>query len=548
MGESEILVDSLRDTVLRGVQTTLWVLYGIVGFILLIVCANVANLCIAKVSSRNKEVAVRRALGANRLRLLRQFTTESILLSLAGGVTGLLVSVWTIAIFQTKIAGIVPRADGIRADPAGLGFGLALSILVGVVLGVTGFWFTQRSDVIHALTERRGTSRHQARCSNLLVAGQIAVALILSIGMGLMVRSMMQLSSVDTGFYADNLVTFKVGIRRMNEQQRFDFSRDFLERLTALPGVKSASTDSSLPSSPRATTAPVATEGYVPLDGKPIRVVCHSVSENYFRTLQIPIRQGRDISPQEHEQKTSVAVVSETLAGTFWPDKDPIGRELICCGQTYRVVGIAADMVQGNVRQAKPNHLILPFGAFSLFNAPELKVVARTTTETGTVIEQARTLLADIDMTLPLYDVSTFRAQMNKCVSRERFTAAFLSVFASIALLLIVVGIYGVVSYAVTQRTREIGVRIALGAQKGSVLWMVLKHGMTLLLVGVVLGTAGALGLTRFLSSYLYEVSATDPIVFVAIPILLAFVTLLASYIPARRASKIHPVEALRHE
>ena len=548
MGDSKILIESLRDTVLGGVQTTLWILYGIVGFILLIVCANVANLCVAKASARDKEIAVRRALGANRLRLLQQFTVESILLSLVGGVVGLLISVWTIAIFQAKITGIVPRANAIGIDPAVLGFGMALSLLVGLALGITAFWFTRRFGLVSVLSERRGTSRQQVRFSNLLVAGQIAMALILSIGMGLMIRSVMQLSSANTGFNGDNLVTFNVDVKQMNEQQRYDFSRDFLQRLTALPGVQSASTDSSLPSSPRATSGPVTVAGYTPPDGKPVRTVCHSISADYFRTLQIPIRQGRDILPQEYEQKTPVVVVNETLARTFWPDRDPIGRELDFCGQTYRIVGIVADMTQGNVRQAKPNHLFLPFDVLGLLSSPELKVVARTTSETGAVIEQARAMLADIDATLPLYDVSTFKTQMNQCISRERFTAAFLTVFALIALALIVVGIYGVVSYAVTQRTREIGIRMAVGARKEGILAMILRQGLTLLLVGIILGTVGALALTRFLSGYLYEVSTTDPMVFATIPVLLAVVALLATYIPARRASRIDPMKALRHE
>jgi len=548
MGDSEVLMYGLHDMVVRGVQTTLWILHGIVGFILLIVCANVANLCLARASARNKEVAIRGALGANKLRLLRQFTTESILLSLIGGIIGLFITVWMMTVFKVKIADFVPMSDSIRIDPGVLLFGLCISLLVGFFLGITPFWFMQRCRLINILTERRSSSVHHSRFSNLLISGQIAIALILSIGMGLMIRSMMQISSANTGFNRDNLVTFKVGVRRMNEQQRYQFNHEFLERLSALPYVKSASTDSSMPCSPWGSSAPVTVEGYTPSDGKQIRVIYHSVSMDYFRTLQIPIRRGRDISPEEYQKKEHVAMINENLARTFWPDKDPIGRELTFCRQQYRVIGVSADMIQGNVKVDKTNHLFIPFDVFTEFNGPDLNFVVRTTSDAGTVVEQARFILRDIDPTLPLDSAGTFKEQINKRLSQERFTTTFLTVFALIALLLIVIGIYGVVSYAVAQRTREIGIRMALGAEKANILTLILKRVLMLLLIGSIAGLAGAIGLTRFLSSYLYGVSATDPITFVCVPLLIAVVSMLACYIPARRAAKIDPMEALRYE
>jgi predicted permease len=493
-------------------------------------------------------VAIRGALGANKLRLLRQFTTESILLSLAGGIIGLFVTVWIMTVFKIKIADFVPMSGSIRVDPGVLLFGLGISLLVGFFLGITPFWFIQRSRLTNVLTERRSSSIHHSRFSNMLISGQIAMALILSIGMGLMIRSMMELSSADAGFNRENLVTFNVGVRRMNEQQRYEFNHDFLERLSALPYVKSASTDSSMPCSPWGMSAPVTVEGFTPPDGKQIRVVYHSVSTDYFRTLQIPIRRGRDISPGEYQKKEHVAVINENLVRTFWPDKDPIGRELTFCKQQYRIVGVAADMVQGNVKIDRPNHLFLPFDVFTEFNSPDLNVVVRTTSDMGTVIEQARSILRDIDSTLPLDGVGTFKEQMNKRLGQERFTTTFLTVFASIALLLIVIGIYGVVSYAVAQRTREIGVRMALGAKKTNILTLILKQGLILLIIGLVAGLAGAVGLTRFLSGYLYGVTATDPMTFVFVPLLITIVSMLACFIPARRAAKIDPMEALRYE
>ena len=551
-GNSEVLMYGLRDMVVHGVRATLWILYGIVGFILLIVCANVANLCLAKASSRDREVAVRRALGANKLRLLRQFTTESIVLSLVGGVVGLILTVWTVSVFRVKIANFVPMADSIRVQPGELFFGLGLSLLVGIFLGIAPFWFMQRPRLVNILTERRSVSGHHGRFSNILIAGQIAIALVLSIGMGLMIRSMNRLSSADTGFNRENLVTFNIGMGKIEQSKRSQINRDFRERLSALPYVKAVSTDSWAPCYAGGPAAPVTVEGYTSPDDKPINANFHDVGENYFRTLQIPIRKGRGISPQEHQKKEKVVVINESLAQQVWADEDPVGRELSFCGQQFRIVGVAADMVQGNAKWDKPNHLFFPFDTFydllAMFLGTDLKIIVRTDSDPGPVIEQARAILRDIDSTLPLYDVSTFKAQMNKSISQERFTTAFLTIFASIALLLIVIGIYGVVSYAVAQRTREIGIRMALGAQKTSILTMVLKQGLLLLIIGLVIGIAGAVGLTRFLSSYLYEVSATDSVTFVLVPLLITAVSMLACLIPARRAAKVDPMEALRYE
>jgi putative ABC transport system permease protein len=552
LADSEVLMYGLHDMVVRGVRITLWMLSVIVGFILLIVCANVANLCLAKASSRDKEVSIRRALGANKLRLLRQFTTESLLLSLAGGVIGLIVTVWTITVFRVKIADFVPMVDSIHVNPQVLLFGLGISLLVGIFLGIAPFWFMQRPRLVNILTERQSVSGHHARFSNMLISGQIAIALVLSIGMVLMIRSMKQLSSVDTGFNRENLVTFSIGMGKIDEAQRSQCSRDFLERLSILPYVKTAATDSFMPCYSGGPAAPVTVEGYTSPDGKPIQANFHDVSEDYFRTLQIPIRKGRPISPQEHQKKEKVVVINESLAQRFWADKDPIGMELTFCGQKYRIVGVAADMIQGNVKWHKPNQLFFPFDTFytlfKMFLGPDLKVVVRTDSDPGPVIEQARAILRDIDSTLSLYDVSTFKAQMNKCISQERFTTAFLTIFASIALLLITIGIYGVVSYAVAQRTREIGIRMALGAQKTSILTMVLKQGLVLLTIGLVIGVAAAIGLTRFLSSYLYDISTTDSLTFVLAPLLITTVSMLACWIPARRAAKVDPMEALRYE
>jgi predicted permease len=554
--DSKISIVGLRDTVVSNIRTTLWVLAGIVGLILLIVCANVVNLCLTRASSRHKEMAVRSALGADKRRLLCQLTTESILLSLVGGITGLIISVCTIAIFKVKIAEIIPRADSIQIDPQELLFGLAVSLLVGLFLGMTSFWHMHKSRPANVLTESRGSSGRHSRLSNMLIAAQIAMALVLSSGMVLMIRSMLRLSSADVGFNRENLVTFKIGTREKDETQRYQLSRELLERLSVLPYVKSVSTDSWMPCLTGGVTSNVTTEGYTSDDEKPINAIYHSVGADYFRTLQIPILKGRGISPEECQKREAVVVVSESLARLFWPEKDPIGRELSFFGQQNRVIGVAADMIQGNIKMDKPNHLFFPFDRYPFitlwvglsYGGCNLNVVVRTTSGPGPVIKQARAILKDIDSTLPLYDVSTFKAEMDKCISQERFTTAFLTVFACIALLLIVIGIYGVVSYAVARQTREIGIRMALGARKTTILAMVLKRGLLLLAIGLVIGIAGSIGLTRFLAGYLFEVSTTDPVTFVLAPIIITIVSMLACFIPACRAAKTNPMETLRYE
>jgi putative ABC transport system permease protein len=301
-----------------------------------------------------------------------------------------------------------------------------------------------------------------------------------------------------------------------------------------------------MPCSPWGASALVTVEGYQAPNNKRIRATIHNISPDYFRTLQIPIRRGRDISQAEHENKDSVVIINAGLAQVFWPDQDPLGRSLDFCGERYQVIGVAADMIQGNIKGYRPNHLFFPFGR--VWPRSELRVVVRTASDPGTLAQQARAILRDIDATLPLDAISTFKAQMNRCISQERFTAMFLTFFASIAVLLIVIGIYGVVAYSVSQRTREIGIRMALGAEKTHILAMVFKHGLMLLAIGSVVGIAGAIGLTRFLSSYLYGVSTTDTATFVLAPLLIAIVSLSACCVPAWRASRIDPMEALRCE
>lgn len=546
----EVLISTLSDTVVGRVRPTLWLLAGVVGFILLIACANVANLCLSRAASRNKEMAIRQALGAGGGRLLGQFLTESLVLSMIGGAVGLLLAWWSCSLLKVVIADLVPRTHGIQVDLGSLLFGVGVSLLVGLVLGIAPFWFFMKARAAESLGERHNTSLGHRRFSNAIVTAQIALALILSIGAGLMIRSLGQLSAVDPGFDPDNLLTFSV-TKSGNESQRWQFSQDLLGRIRSLPNVVSASSDSSMLSSPYANSGPVTVPGRPnPMNRDQVVTVFHNVSPDYFRTLGIPILRGRDMALDEHE-KSEVVLINEGLARLFWSDEDPIGRDILFCGKNYRVIGIVNDMVQGSVKNIhipaeKSNHIFLPFR--SVLPNAHMQFVVRTQAESLAVVSDIRAILKDIDPTMPLYGAGTFKAKMNGTIHQERFTTTFLTLFTGIAMILIIVGIYGVVSYSAAQRTNEIGIRMALGAGQHSIRAMILRHGLILSAVGTAIGLAGAMGLTRFLQGYLFEVSATDPLTFVVIPPAIVLVTLLACYVPARRAARTDPMVALRYE
>lgn len=542
----KILIVSLRDMVVKGVRPTLWILSAVVGLVLLTVCANVAHLYLARVSSRDREIAIRGALGASRTRLLRQFATEALLLSLAGGGVGMVAAILVISVFRVGVADSVPLAYSVRLAFRELLFGGAISLAVGLFLGIVPLRLVQRAGFTGVLAERSGGSARHATLSSAMIAAQVAFALVLSVGMVLMARSIAGLSAVNAGFDGKNLITFSVSVGKLNEQQRYQFASAFLQRLRALPSVTGASTDSSMPSSPRGMSAPVSADVQPAPGEEQMRACIHDVSPDYFKTLRLAVRKGRDFSLAEQEEKTRVAMVSENLALALWPGRDPVNQVLTLAGQQYRVIGVVADMLQGSVRMEKPKHVFVPFDV--PFPGPELKFVVRTESAASPVTSSARAILKGLDPTRPLYGETTFVSQMNASINQERFTTAFLAVFSCISLLLVVTGIYGVVSCTVTERTHEFGIRMALGAGRTRILAITLRQGLALSVIGSLVGIAGALSLTRFLARYLYGVSETDPATFISVTLLVTVVATLACLVPARRAARMDPLAALRHE
>jgi putative ABC transport system permease protein len=547
-------LSTLRELEVGDIRPSLLILFGAVGFVLLIACANVANLLLARAATRYKEIAIRTALGASRLRLVRQLLTESLALSLAGGGLGLLLPLWGINPLVSLVPASMHGAQDIRIDGLVLGFTLAVSLLTGLVFGLVPALQATKSDLNESLKEggRGGTAgAHRSRARSLLVVSEIALSLVLLIGAGLMIKSFVRLEQVNPGFDTRNVLTMRLSLpaaQYPDARRRAAFYQQAAERLGSIPGAQSAAAISRLPLTPGNSSRGLLIEGYsndgtVNAPGADYRVI----SPDYFGTMGIPITSGRDFTDRDTGDAPAVVIINETMARRYWPGEDALGKRIRINSTDpwMEIVGVAGDVKHfGLDSQSRPE-----------FYAPYLKdpwpfmtFVVRSTSDTKSMAGAMRNEVWAIDKDLPVPDIKPMDELLSVSIARRRFNMTLLGLFAAVALVLAAVGIYGVMSYSVTQRTHEIGIRMALGATQSNVMKLVVGQGVRLALIGVGIGLAGALALTRVLASLLFEVSTTDPVTFAIVSVLLTGVALAACFVPARRASKVDPMVALRYE
>jgi predicted permease len=551
-----VSVDSLHERVVGETRPALLMLLATVGFVLLIACANVANLMMARAAAKRKEIAVRTALGASRIRIIRQLLTESVMLALAGGALGLLLAMWGIAALIHLSPTNLPRVQTISLDSHVLYFTLALSLLTGLLFGLVPALQTTKLDLNESLKEGGRSSTEggkQHRVRRLLVVSEMALALVLLIAGGLMMKSFLRLQAIDPGFDARNVLTMEVslaGSQYSTDPQHVAFFNELLERVKALPGIRSASAINHLPLGGDIWGLGFTIEGRpAPPPGEGHSAVYRIVRPGYFQTMGATLVKGRDFTEQDNETSTRVAIINETFARRHFPDEDPIGKRIkISDGDKNprEIVGIVKDLKQSEWTAAPKPEMYL---SHSQAAAPQyMTLVVRSDSDPLKLAASVENEVWAIDKNLPVSEIRSMEDVIADSVGQQRFNMLLLGIFASVALLLSVVGIYGVMSYMVTQRTHEIGIRLALGAQVSDVFKLVVGQGMTLVLIGIALGLIGAFAVTRVLSSLLYGVSTTDPLTFIGVSLLLSAIAFIACLIPARKATKVDPMVALRYE
>ena len=556
-GGWKITATSLEELVVARVRPALLILLGAVAFVLLTDCANVANLLVARGLARQKEVAVRLALGAGRVRLVRQFLTESLLLALIGGGLGLLLALWGNDLLAAVAPASIPRANELSIDLRVLGFALAVTLGTALAFGLASAIAMTKPDLIQSLKDggrsAGGSLRHN-RVRSVLVSFEVAISVVLLIGAGLMINSFVRLLRVDPGFNPDNLLTMEIVLpesRYPELRQCGDFFTGLLARVETLPSVRSAGAITILPLSGGRRDGPVSIEGR-PFDttGKPQVANYRVISPGYFDTLGTTLVNGRWLTVQDAVDRPPAALINEALARNLFPNEDPMGKRLkLGAPRNPRpwlsIVGVVADVKHDGLDTATRPEIYVSYLQEPL---QALTLVVRSSSDPTALTAAVRNEVLALDKEQPIYNVRTVQQLLSASVSSRRFSMLLLGIFASVALLLAIIGVYGVIGYWVSQRTQEIGIRMALGAEPRDIFRLVVRHGMILTAIGVVAGLAGAFALTRVMSGMLFSVKASDPATFAAIAILMTAAALAASFIPARRATRVDPMIALRRE
>ena len=544
----------LQERLVGQLRTSLLILLGAVAFVLLIACANVANLLLARAAYRQQEIAVRTALGASRLRVVRQLLTESVLLSVVSGVIGLALSIWLIKLLIAITPPNTPRMDEITIDLRVFGFTLGVTVLAGLLFGLFPALQTSRPNLNEMLKD---SGRHGAesggrnRVGGLLIVSEIALSFVLLAGAGLLIKSFLNLRQIDPGFNADNVLTMRLSLppgKYKQGEPRAQIYKQLIDNVKATPGVQSAAAVLSLPLG--GDTFNVG-RGLV-LEGRPMtpdeasNAMYFAATPDYFQTLQIPLKAGRFFTEQDNLESTKVVIVNETMARQLWPGESPIGRRFtIWRDEKFprEVVGVVGDTKESLDKEAG-YQMYVPYAQDAGWGS--LSLVVRTAGEPTAMAGSVREAIRAVDKGVPTYNLKTLNDVVSISTAPRRVPMLLLSAFAGVAMLLAMLGIYGVTSYYVSQRTHEIGIRMALGAQMVDVLKLVLRRALLLALLGIGIGIAGAVAITRYLTTLLFGVKPIDVITFIGVAVVLAAVVLVACLVPARRAAKIDPLEALR--
>ena len=558
-------VISLRDDIVGDVRQTLFILLGAVGFVLLIACANVANLLLARAAARQKEVAVRTALGATRFRLVRQFLTESVLLAVIAGGIGLLLALWGIEFLVSLSPASIPRVGEIALDGRVVAVTMTVSLFTGILFGLAPALQFSKPELNEALKDggRSATDgRRRQRLRNLLVISELTFSVVLLIGAGLMIKSFIRLQSVSPGFETENALTMRLSLPRSKYRefnQQSAFFQELMTRIESQPGVRSVGAINVLPLSGGTADRSFRIEGRTSAPGDPgPDEELRFISPGYFTAIGIPLLKGRDFTHRDSSDAPRVTVVNKALAERYWPGEEALGKRIAYSGfgegkpKWCEIVGIV-----GNIRHRGPDlpekpEVYVPylqplFGA-ATSNVGPMYLVVRTASEPASLTAAVRGEIASMDKDQPVSNIKTMSQRLDDSVAHRRFNMLLLGIFAGVAVVLAAVGIYGVMSYTVTQRTHELGIRMALGARTSNVLQLIMGQGLVLAGIGVLLGIATAFGLTRLMSTLLYEVSPTDSITFAVVSLVLTGVAMGACFMPAWRATKVDPITALRHE